>query len=163
MNWIVIPISCTNIICHGIIEEPGPIKGKIYKTHLGEIYHAEGFFEYEVIISLEGYIKDGDTVGTITPDSLLLVGISDTKSTKGEVIAFPNPAGDYICFKFPQAELYDGYSIEIRNLLGEVIRIESIGGNETQMLDIADLKPGIYLCSIKNKLNVIQKLKLVIQ
>jgi hypothetical protein len=145
-----------------IIDEPCFTKGKNFGELLGEIYYVEGCFEYQTNMSLEGYIKNGDTVGIITPDSLLLVGLFETRTTKSTIIVFPNPADKYVQFKFSSGNDFKDCSIEIRNLLGEAI-IKVKRNEEIQTLDIRNLKPGIYFYTIKSKGMIIQQGKLVIQ
>jgi hypothetical protein len=146
-----------------LIEEPGPMKGIIYKAHLGEIYTAEGFFEYEATMELEGYIKDSDTIGTITPDSLLLVNVIESSAVNRKVLVYPNPTNKSINLRFTEVNNEaDEISIEIRNLQGQLLMHQAGIASETVTLDVEKLSQGIYICIIKNKENIIQQEKLVI-
>ncbi len=57
---------------------PCGLKGIGYGNSMGETFSFDGCFEFWSDEILMGYVTDGDTVGIITPDSILLpVGIID--------------------------------------------------------------------------------------
>ena len=134
-----------------------------YTEGLGATDYCFFFFEMMIGYHMLGYVKDGDTVGTITPDSLLLVGTLEPKKANQSVIVFPNPANEIVNFKFPSMGSKSTGTIEIINLLGEVAIKEVVNGSEIITLDIGNLKRGIYFYSIKENGLVVQKDKLIIQ
>ena len=58
-----------------LIGDPCGLMGIGFGSTIGDVYSSEGCFGYWNLKKLVGYIKDGDTVGTITPDSLLLINV----------------------------------------------------------------------------------------
>ncbi len=67
----------------------------IYGVGLGlqsEHFH---FFEYEHYINLIGYVKNGDTTGTVYSDSYLLP-IEKHQAHSANIRAWPNPANDVV-------------------------------------------------------------------
>jgi hypothetical protein len=145
------------------LGQPGGLKGIGYGGSLGLTFSNEGFFEYWSEKKLVGFIKNGDTIGTITPDSLLLVGTLEPKKANQSVIVFPNPADKTVNFKIPSLGSNSTGTIEIMNLMGEIAIKEEVNGSEIIPLDIGNLKRGIYFYSIKENGLVIQKDKLIIQ
>jgi hypothetical protein len=147
-----------------ILGQPGGSKGIGYGASVGLTYSNEGFFEYWSIKRLVGFIKDGDTVGTITPDSLLLTGINNLKDVNSEVLVYPNPTYKLVNFRFTELnKTTDQINIEIHNLQGQVLMQQTGVKNEIVTLNVESLEPGIYLYNINSNEMMIQQGKLVIQ
>lgn len=145
------------------VMDPEGLLGMKFTEGLGAVQSFWAYWEGEQRITLEGYVKNGDTVGIITPDSLLLVNINSNKAIKEEVNVFPNPADKTVNFKFPANEVYANCTIEIRNLMGEITITMELISEELITLDIGNLKQGIYFYSIKSKGLIIKQGKLVIR
>ncbi len=136
----------------------------IYGESLGFIYTIETpTLEIEHYFYLQGYVKNDDTVGIITPDYELMTSINNESAKNPSGIVFPNPANKKVNLKFPSNGYNTNCTIEIMNLLGEVSIKEEVNGIEILTLDIGNLKRGIYFYSIKENGLVIQKDKLIIQ
>ena len=145
-----------------MISLPAGLKKVIYANTLGEVLNREGFFEYEDHKSLQGYVKDGDTVGTVTPDSVLLaVGISDLTTDKTKISVYPNPADQYLNIQFSTEDNSAAYKIEIRNMLGELL-LKKENLQKTERLDVSELNAGIYFYSILLDNKVYRTDKLVV-
>jgi hypothetical protein len=147
-----------------LLAEPCGLMGLGYGGSLGEAFSSEGCFEYWSLKKLVGYIKDGDTVGNITPDSLLLIGINNLNDVNSEVLVYPNPADKTVNFQFKELNnITNNILIEIRNLQGQIYLQKSEVKNETITLDVENFTPGIFLYTIKSNEMMIQQGKLIIQ
>ncbi|MCD4730431.1 MAG: T9SS type A sorting domain-containing protein [Bacteroidales bacterium] len=144
-----------------IIGVPCGLKGYGYGETLGNVFKIDGCFEYWDNMNLDGYIKDGDTVGTITPDSVLLTNISQSKSIKNNWKVYPNPANEILNFK--QSNPNITYNIELRNLYGQLVKEEKNIQSPHYAMNVADLKAGVYFYVIKEGDNVLQKGKVVVK
>lgn len=146
----------------GLIDEPGGIKTRVFITGLGLVRENEGYFEYEDEMHLEGYIKDGDTVGIITPDSLLLSNEQSIKISGSKILIYPNPVSDVIQIKL-EAPQPQGFDFELRNSLGQLVRrVEDIRSKEFK-INIEDLKTGLYIYGIFVKNQTVGRGKLLIR
>ncbi len=63
---------------------------------------------------------------------------------KNNIDIFPNPANDVINFVSPLDKIF---SIEIRNIFGQIINRINLKSNKRVTLNISHLKPGIYICT----------------
>lgn len=72
---------------------------------------------------------------------------------------FPNPVNDRVLFK--NLKNSNLYSIEIRNALGQEIRIEDNIHSSQYAMNVATLRPGIYFYLIKEKGSVVQQGKMI--
>jgi hypothetical protein len=137
-----------------------------YTESLGNTftYYCDHFEVYSYSY-LMGYVKNGDTVGTIYPDSLLLVGTDLQKAyPNSNVFVYPNPADKVVYYQFKELNnTTEKILIEIRNLQGQVLIQQEGMKTETIALDVESLARGIYFYTIKNSEMLIQQGKLVIQ
>ncbi|MCD4663878.1 MAG: T9SS type A sorting domain-containing protein [Bacteroidales bacterium] len=147
-----------------LIDYPAFLKGIGYGSSLGEVFSNEGFFEYFKVKKLEGYIKEGDTVGTITPDSLLLVGVESQKYKKsGNFVIYPNPVDEWLNIRQKNLYYAYNYNIEIWNQYGQLVREEKNIQSLHYTMNIAELKAGVYFYMIREKGEIIQQGKLIIK
>jgi len=146
-----------------LLGNPGGTKGIGFGTTLGETYKLQGAFEYWSDKELVGYVKDGDTVGTITPDSILL-GVSDfeRKMAKNQFLVFPNPAFNKLNIRALNNLYVFPVILEINNLQGKLVESLEIENNDDPC-DISKIIPGIYFYQIKSNDGLIQTGKLIIK
>ena len=131
-----------------------------YTEGLGVTVYNYFCFEQMVGYSIQGYIKDGDTVGIITPDSLLLVGVESNQINRfSRFVVFPNPATEWLNIK--QSNPNYTYNFELRNLYGQLLKEEKNIHSSYYNINISDFKPGIYFYVIKEKEKVVQQGKLI--
>jgi hypothetical protein len=137
-------------------------QGFTFINGLGLSYtYSEEFWETYIDYYLEGYVKDGDTVGIITPDSVLLaVGISNQKIQNYQIAIYPNPASADLNINIDSFQKAN-YQFELRNSLGQLIRQIEINSPEST-IRIDDLQSGLYFYSIKNNSQIVRKNKLII-
>jgi hypothetical protein len=144
----------------GMIDMPCGTKGLGFGNFIGNTYSNSGCFEFEADSVLVGYIKDGDTVGIITPDSLLLTGIFHNPKHQSGIMLYPNPAKKFVHFDFPVETQNGQYLIEISDLAGEIILSKIVTGDAS--VNTSKLKPGLYIYSIKSGNSHLQCGKIVI-
>lgn len=144
-----------------LFDEPAEDKNFMYSENLGLVRHDKGFFEYEETHFLEGYIKNGDTVGTITPDSVLWVGIKKPVFTVSPVQIYPNPASTVLNIKIERLQKAE-YQFELRNNLGQMVKKTEFR-SPGKSINIAELQSGIYFYAIKYKMQNIKTGKLMIR
>ena len=144
--------------------EPFPPEGAIgitIKKNLGITEFIAYYFEDQDLFQLEGYIKNGDTVGTITPDSLLFSSIKDERDLE-DIRPYPNPAKEQITFLNLQIGKNPGLSIHLLGLDGKFVQ-EFQPNNQTNSFSVSDLKPGLYIYTITQNQEIIKRGKLIIQ
>lgn len=135
-----------------------------YTEGLGRTIYDYWEDEQIVTMYLEGYIKNGDTVGTITPDSLLLTEINPNIATDTKIKVYPNPADKHANFQFTDLNnTADKINIEIRNLHGQLLMQQATMKLETITLNVEKFSPGIYFYSVISGEAIIQQGKLVIR
>ncbi|MCR5645081.1 MAG: T9SS type A sorting domain-containing protein [Bacteroidales bacterium] len=79
--------------------------------------------------------------------------VSENSISLGQ--AYPNPASTQVHFDFNGNEHSDVTAV-VYNLLGQEVKVQSVNGNRGRInIDVDDLQPGIYFCSIQvNKATV---------
>jgi hypothetical protein len=134
-----------------------------YKVGLGRTAIIAGCFEINGDEFLEGYIKNGDTVGVITPDDTLL-GLTKNATNKQNYITLsPNPFSEKTTIKIIDKNVDLPCILSIYNIQGQLMRIEEIN-NKTYFINRGLLQNGMYLYSIQDATNnLIGKGKLIIQ
>lgn len=114
---------------------------------LGEVNHQIMGFEWSLGESLVGYVKNGDTVGNLTPDSLWLY-TNQNNSSKTVISIYPNPASGILYL-----ESHEQWAVaEIIDLNGKVVKRAE--GNE---IDISDLRNGLYAIRIHTTKGVVTR------
>src|SRR5262249_6417954 len=109
----------------------------VYKSGLGLTDLVYGpCFEGVSHSHLVAYRKGNDTIGVFTPDSILLLGITEPGDLS-KIQVFPNPTTGKLKVQNAQCRIE---SLDLYNLLGEkVMTFQS-----RKELDIAELPSGIY-------------------
>jgi hypothetical protein len=115
-------------------------EGKSYASGLGQVSDIHFFIEQANLYNIEGYVKDGDTIGTITPDEILL----DVKETSGHqnIKIYPNPADDILFLETPVNS-----KVQIYDLIGQVVFDGTFTESKNQ-IKLGDFLPGIYLLKV---------------
>ncbi|RLD57025.1 MAG: hypothetical protein DRJ05_10365 [Bacteroidetes bacterium] len=144
-----------------IVEDPCGLMGFGYGESIGDIYRTDGCFEYYDFKSLEGYIKNGDTVGIITPDSLLTT-VESIKPKHSEALVFPNPASGIVNISLSGDTFEINTTFELRNIQGLIVK-ETLFSTKEGQVDVSELSQGIYFYTIKSENKIMQSGKLVVQ
>ena len=140
---------------------PDGTKGIGYLEGLGEVWRVEGSFEYFFNKRLTGYVKDGDTVGTITPDSLLFLKTSENLTLNEMVTVFPNPAHNYLNLKITGGTDIQFITVEIKNLAGQIVLKKECWCNDNQ-IDISNLQKGMYIYTVLTEGEMLKSGKLIL-
>ena len=96
-------------------------------------------------LELTAYVKDGDTVGTLTPDSLYAIAIHESSISKLKL--YPNPASEFILISIPQKCETD-LRCEVISVAGNRIPITTSRYADKIMADLRSLPPGYYLIKL---------------
>ncbi|NOX47883.1 MAG: T9SS type A sorting domain-containing protein [Chlorobi bacterium] len=112
---------------------------------------------------LMGYVKDGDTVGEITPDSVLITNIEKKAIRNPTFSIFPNPAKDWLYVKPKDLGNGISYSIKFRDIFGQLIREKKKIRSSLFAMDISGLKSGVYFYEIEESSGNVQKGKFIVK
>lgn len=114
---------------------------------LGVTYVNWQDFETASFYRLVGHIIEGDTVGTIWTDSVLL-GVNHV-ALPANVKVHPNPATDLMHFEW-RAEASQTASVQIADALGRIVISESQAhdGIWSGSVDVSKLPAGIYVLTL---------------
>jgi hypothetical protein len=109
-----------------------------YKPALGNTYNNIWIFEVGWLDVLIGYVKNGDTVGTVYGDDFILAGVHGSSPASGFKI-YPDPCTDQLHI----TGITPGHSCNmiIKDIAGRDI-LSLTGGS---VIDVSSLKPGIYI------------------
>ncbi|OFX18273.1 MAG: hypothetical protein A2033_17650 [Bacteroidetes bacterium GWA2_31_9] len=131
-----------------------------YSLGLGAIYSSFMFFENGGSETLEGYIKNGDTKGTVSTDGIILS--RNLKEQKNYTVnIFPNPAKDFIEIEFLDNYKIASGTIILTNINGSEIKKQQFDSMKTKV-NISELNDGIYIIKIISEQGITLK-KLIIQ
>jgi sulfur relay (sulfurtransferase) DsrF/TusC family protein len=97
---------------------------------------------------LTGYIIDGDTVGTITPDSILVSTPQEKNISPVTAFLNPNPATSKITITIKNNTNLSSWSLEIFNLNGVKVISRRDINRDIASIDISQLPAGLYLYRI---------------
>ncbi len=119
---------------------------KKYATGLGCVYTKKGYHEYDFNKELIGYIKEGNTTGTVYSDSYLL-GMENLYSKNTAIDIFPNPATDVIYIEGLRKLDF----VRITDIQGHVLFEEKVKESGiTFLVPVESYTSGIYFISIIN-------------
>ena len=147
LGWHVIPTSSTSIvICNSKIP---PIT---------EEYPFGGFFR-TIIVPCESVEAYKSAPNLDFYDYSTCIGLGDLKKEEIEIIVYPNPAKDNITIQTKQLK---GGSLLIYDIMGKEVLSTRINNDET-ILNINNLKTGVYILKVLNKENLIVGNKKIIK
>ena len=138
--------------------------GMTYTESLGiTLSYYDDQFETVDYSYLTGYIKDGDTVGVITPDSVFFTRINEKTIQNNTFNIYPNPATDWLYIK--PKDLGNGlsYSIKIRDVFGQLVGEDMDIRSSLYAMDISGLQSGVYVYEIKESPGNVQKGKFIVK
>ncbi|NOX47074.1 MAG: T9SS type A sorting domain-containing protein, partial [Chlorobi bacterium] len=138
--------------------------GMTYTESLGiTLKYYDDQFETTDYSYLIGYIKDGDTIGIIHPDSTFITGIRKQSAAFNNYIVYPNPAEDWLYVKPKDLGNGISYSIKLRDIFGQLLREEKQIRSSLYAMDISGLKSGVYFYEIKESSWNVQKGKFIVK
>ncbi len=114
-----------------------PDCGVRYSAGIGLEWFIANFVERSERYILNGAVLGGDTIGTITPDDILL-GVKD-QDMAGQRI-FPNPASDHLQL----SSVPPGTVCSILNTTGQVL-LKHTTFSPAERIDVSSLTPGLYI------------------
>ncbi len=117
-----------------------------YTVGLGEVTFLLGVFEVSIQHVLIGYVKNGDTIGTVYPDSLLLEQVT-AKTGKNLVRIYPNPVNNEFIIEL--GRLSGNTSISIYDAEGQQLITKQIGSPRS-IINVSSLPAGVYFVRLTN-------------
>lgn len=123
----------------------GAIVYERFETGLGQTVFQLDIHEAATYRRLTGAIKGGDTLGIITPDSLLMVSLETTWVKPLSIQVFPNPTGGTFEMAFSEVSR-DALSYQLLDATGRAIRTGKIlPGTLQTRFDLTGHPPGMYV------------------
>ena len=83
-------------------------------------------------------------------------GFNDTEINKDSFKVYPNPATDLITVEL-SSEFLEKATIQVLNLLGQVVYSENKEISARTLLNISELKPGVYFLKLQSEGEVYSK------
>lgn len=143
-NDTLILVEAIEVYCFGVtINEFGEGQGRT-KYNIGQE-------ESQEKDKLVGYIKDGDTVGVITPDSLLCTSLGDERLCDKNVSIWPNPVHDvlFVEINSPITET-DDLTFMICDIFGNILKTSVLPPEGITRINLQSFTPGLYFFEVKN-------------
>lgn len=123
----------------------------IYKVGLGEIRNRYSRFEYFSSFELEGYVKNGDTIGLVYSDINVINSVHQQDNFPFDIILSPNPASDYFQINFSKP-INEILSLQIFSLDGGLILQKEIQqDNSVLEINVNTLLQGVYFVKINGE------------
>ncbi len=114
-----------------------------YQEGLGLVEVALSYFEVYEGYLLEGYVKQGDTTGIVTPDSLLLVSTDAPQSVTPQITLYPNPARKTLYIEIAGGK--NEGEMRLLDVRGNLMLRKRISfSRPTQTIDLTDVPGGVY-------------------
>jgi hypothetical protein len=123
-----------------VVWEFGFFDGNAYAGGLGQTAKKHNDFEIFDYYQIEGYVKNGDTTGIITPDDVLLAVNENPAVAK--VSLHPNPAAQRVFLNTTEETM-----VWIFDLKGQLMLHQKFD-ESTNEIDLQNYKPGVYFIKI---------------
>jgi len=107
---------------------------------------------YNISLNYDSLCSTGITSGTITLDTMSVVGVEEVAKGKGEFLVYPNPAADELVVR--SLEFGDKkMEVEIYDVLGQEVFQSSIQhpSADGSTINISALPPGIYFVKVRDE------------
>ncbi len=118
-----------------------------YKEGLGLTSYYKSFGDINLDIGeLIGYIKEGDTIGVITPDSLFIAPIYEPNIF--ELLLYPSPSTSEITVVIPNALTGQDFTIDLFNIIGKRIAVTLKNNGNNILIDLNNVADGIYFVEL---------------
>jgi len=110
-------------------------------------------------------VYNSSLIESIANDSIMFVGLLININTieNESFTTYPNPTKKWLYIKKSNPNSNEAYSIELRNLYGQLVRKETNIQSPHYAMNVADLTAGVYFYVIKEKKEIIQHGKLIIK
>ncbi len=129
-----------------------------WQEGLGETVLFHWCFEGYITRGLNGYVIDGDTIGTITSDEVLLTNISNPNENEDwQLTLSPNPASNALQFDIQSNKHLQNIQLTIYDVVGKEFIREEINRQQNGSINISNLPNGIYFISFQTSEGMISK------
>lgn len=118
-----------------------------------------GTIKYQVYVYDVDYPNDGDTATWILT-SLDMTGINEVQSDDLPMVIYPNPASSEFNVEFGNSEIA---SVNIYSISGCLVRTLIGTSNNSEKLDVSDLKAGIYLVEAMSNSGLFGRKQIIIE
>lgn len=131
--------------------EPCYTYGHAYAPGLGRTYFERSCFEAFERETLEGFIKNGDTTGVISSDSLLGLSATRDVNVMAGMEAFPNPGRGVFTLQWPHP-VSDPLLLRVYDTQGHVMTQQSVSaGTNAATIDATTWPAGVYGVVLRGK------------
>ncbi len=131
-----------------------PSMFRAWEENLGETTYQFTCHEFYFYRTLEGYVKNGDTTGIITPDSTLLTSNEAIIPTENlQITLYPNPVSDQLHINIQSPVAIPEFDMTIYNTIGKVLINKYLKGITSEVINVEAFPRGIYFMSFKTKEN----------
>jgi len=130
---------------------------------MGLLFFAEERLSYmsPFVIELKCFSLDGEAI-YINPKPLFAdctpVAIENYAQSKSKITLYPNPV--YDTFQIQGVVPFQNYNISIYNMYGQIVMQEQVL-NENEVINIENLRKGVYLVKISIMNNIVATCKLI--
>lgn len=123
-----------------------------YKKGLGVVFYEENAFEHYYSLEMIGYVKNGDTIGTIYSDTQILAQQKlQVANSLTQAHLFPNPSPSaQATLQFPEV-LEAPLRLEVYNLQGQQLYGREYAQASSQIeLSVPGLSAGLYIIRLSS-------------
>ncbi len=135
---------------------------RTWQEGLGEIRYSFNTGTYSESRELRGYIQDGVTTGTITPDSILAPMLIFTDTTVelvelNDVLLYPNPTVNELNFEIRTAAPHRELELIVYDITGRACKKWTFQNIIAGTIQVGDLPKGVYVLNFKSEDGVYSK------
>lgn len=128
---------------------------QVYSPNLGKVfsYFIDYMYWTDTEYKLTGYIRNGDTVGTIYHDSIFGIYGTNNYKIQNELVIYPNPTSDLLTIKADWNIL--NLKVQLHDLSGRTVLKQFFHNKLTIRIDLSHIPSGSYILRLEEKDKVI--------
>ena len=156
MRKIIILIALTSFVCFGsniIAQQAVVTGGNFHQNSQGSISWGLG----ETVI--ETFKQDNIIVTQGFQQSKLTITSIDNPDSEFNIIAFPNPANDFVYLRIESSEL-EGVHYAVYDINGRMLTKQNFS-SDLEKISFVDLKSGLYFIKVIHKEKELKNFKII--
>jgi hypothetical protein len=158
LKKIVICVLFLSSLCIAILQAQTtiPVSGGNATGTGGSLGYTVGQVVYTTYTGSNGTVSQG----VQQPFEISVVtGLEEAKDISLEIIAYPNPASDFIKLMIKNYEV-DNLSYQLYDVNGSILQDNKIEGQETN-ISMLNLKPSVYFLKVTDNKKVVKTFKII--